>query len=87
MAKPNLEATGLSPATWLQPAAAGTRQRRPRLLVRGGSIGPTDMRGQAWPLPQVASGALRAYTCRGCGTSVSYPGTFRKCPVCGIKWG
>lgn len=29
----------------------------------------------------------RAYVCRGCGTSVSYPGTFRKCPVCGIKWG
>ena len=28
-----------------------------------------------------------AYVCRGCGTSVSYPGTFRKCPVCGIKWG
>jgi rubrerythrin len=27
------------------------------------------------------------YVCRGCGTSVSYPGTFRKCPVCGIKWG
>ncbi len=29
----------------------------------------------------------RAYVCRGRGTSVSYPGTFRKCPVCGIKWG
>ena len=28
-----------------------------------------------------------AYTCRGCGTQVSYPGTFKKCPVCGIKWG
>ena len=28
-----------------------------------------------------------AYICRGCGTSVSYPGTFKKCPVCGIKWG
>jgi len=32
-------------------------------------------------------GAIKAYVCRGCGTSVSYPGTFRKCPVCGIKWG
>ena len=30
---------------------------------------------------------VRAYICRGCGTSVSYPGNFRKCPVCGIKWG
>ena len=27
-----------------------------------------------------------AYTCRGCGTDVSYPERFRKCPVCGIKW-
>ena len=28
-----------------------------------------------------------AYTCRGCGAQVSYPSTFKKCPVCGIKWG
>jgi rubrerythrin len=32
--------------------------------------------------------ALRKpYVCRSCGTETSYPGTFRKCPVCGIKWG
>lgn len=31
--------------------------------------------------------AFAAYICRGCGTAISYPGTFRKCPVCGIKFG
>lgn len=31
--------------------------------------------------------AVRAYVCRGCGTSVTNQGAFRKCPVCGIKWG
>ena len=30
---------------------------------------------------------FRAYVCRGCGTSVTTPGSFRRCPVCGIKWG
>lgn len=30
---------------------------------------------------------MAPYVCRGCGTEVSYPGTFKKCPVCGIKWG
>jgi rubrerythrin len=33
------------------------------------------------------TGSPKAYTCRGCGTSVPYPSTFKKCPVCGIKWG
>jgi len=27
----------------------------------------------------------RAYTCRGCGTSITTPTSFRKCPVCGIR--
>ena len=27
------------------------------------------------------------YICRGCGAEVNYPEKFRKCPVCGIKWG
>lgn len=27
------------------------------------------------------------YTCRGCGTEIASPGSFKKCPVCGIKWG
>lgn len=30
---------------------------------------------------------VSAYVCRGCGTEVSYPDRFTKCPVCGIKWG
>lgn len=30
---------------------------------------------------------LSAYTCRGCGTEVPNKGAFKKCPVCGIKWG
>jgi len=27
----------------------------------------------------------RAYICRGCGTSITTPASFRKCPVCGIR--
>ncbi len=30
---------------------------------------------------------VRAYVCRGCGTLVSYSGSFPQWPVCGIKWG
>lgn len=30
---------------------------------------------------------LKAYTCRGCGGQVTYPERFKKCPMCGIKWG
>jgi len=30
---------------------------------------------------------LRApYICRGCGTSITTPQSFVKCPVCGIKF-
>lgn len=30
---------------------------------------------------------LRAmYVCRSCGTECASPGTFVRCPVCGIKW-
>jgi rubrerythrin len=37
---------------------------------------------------KVLTAILRApYVCRGCGTEVSYPARFKKCPVCGIKWG
>lgn len=28
-----------------------------------------------------------AYTCRGCGIEIPYPGRFKKCPVCGVKGG
>lgn len=28
-----------------------------------------------------------AYICRACGAEVFYPETYKKCPVCGIKWG
>ncbi len=31
--------------------------------------------------------SVRNYTCRGCGTVITYPERFRKCPVCGIKGG
>jgi rubrerythrin len=31
--------------------------------------------------------SLRGYVCRGCGHEVAYQSRFRKCPVCGIKWG
>lgn len=32
--------------------------------------------------------ALRAaYVCRGCGTEIANKASFKKCPVCGIKWG
>lgn len=32
--------------------------------------------------------AFRAmYVCRGCGTEIATPSSFRRCPVCGIKWG
>jgi len=27
------------------------------------------------------------YICRGCGAEVAYPERYKKCPVCGIKWG
>jgi rubrerythrin len=27
------------------------------------------------------------YICRGCGTSITTPNSFKKCPVCGIKFG
>jgi rubrerythrin len=30
---------------------------------------------------------VRGYICRACGTEVMYPEKYRKCPVCGIKWG
>lgn len=30
--------------------------------------------------------AIRGYTCRACGHVTTNQGTFRKCPVCGIKW-
>ena len=26
-----------------------------------------------------------AYTCRGCGTQITTPNSFQKCPVCGIR--
>lgn len=34
-----------------------------------------------------AISAMSGYICRACGTEVMYPGKYRKCPVCGIKWG
>lgn len=30
---------------------------------------------------------MAMYVCRGCGTECAYPSRFKKCPVCGIKWG
>ena len=30
---------------------------------------------------------MAGYVCRACGYVTSYPSNFRKCPVCGIKWG
>lgn len=30
---------------------------------------------------------MAMYVCRGCGYECAYPSRFRKCPVCGIKWG
>lgn len=32
-------------------------------------------------------GRLAAYVCRGCGTKITTPNSFRKCPVCGISLG
>lgn len=29
--------------------------------------------------------SLRGYVCRGCGTVITTPASFRKCPVCGIR--
>lgn len=29
---------------------------------------------------------MKAYICRGCGTSITTPNSFKKCPVCGIKY-
>ncbi|SMH51031.1 hypothetical protein SAMN06295885_3675 [Rathayibacter oskolensis] len=26
------------------------------------------------------------YICRGCGTEIMTPASYRKCPVCGIKY-
>lgn len=31
--------------------------------------------------------AARAYVCRGCGTQITTPSSFKKCPVCGIRIG
>lgn len=31
--------------------------------------------------------AFRGYTCRACGYVTTNQDAFRKCPVCGIKWG
>lgn len=28
----------------------------------------------------------RAYVCRGCGTEITSPESFKKCPVCGITY-
>lgn len=30
---------------------------------------------------------MAAYVCRGCGAEIANKGAFKKCPVCGIKWG
>mgnify|MGYP000981660666 FL=1 len=30
---------------------------------------------------------MAMYVCRSCGYECAYPSRFRKCPVCGIKWG
>jgi rubrerythrin len=30
---------------------------------------------------------MAMYVCRGCGTEIGNKGAFKKCPVCGIKWG
>lgn len=30
---------------------------------------------------------VRGYVCRGCGTVITSPASFKKCPVCGIKYG
>lgn len=27
------------------------------------------------------------YVCRSCGAEIASPGSFIRCPVCGIKWG
>ena len=39
-------------------------------------------------MSKVLTGLVKApYICRGCGAEVAYPERFKKCPVCGIKWG
>ena len=30
---------------------------------------------------------MAIYVCRACGAECAYPARFKKCPVCGIKWG
>lgn len=32
-------------------------------------------------------GPLRSYVCRACGYVTTNQGAFKRCPVCGIKWG
>lgn len=38
-------------------------------------------------MPPVWTQSVRrmAYTCRGCGTQITTPSSFQKCPVCGIR--
>ena len=31
--------------------------------------------------------SMAGYVCRGCGTVIGNQSAFKKCPVCGIKWG
>lgn len=35
----------------------------------------------------LAAERFAMYVCRGCGYECAYPARFKKCPVCGIKWG
>lgn len=34
---------------------------------------------------QLIRDIVAAYVCRGCGTEITTPTSFRKCPVCGIR--
>ena len=58
-----------------------------RWAAGNGCPGAVTVREKEIHVRPLINSVTKAYVCRGCGTSVSYPGTFRKCPVCGIKWG
>ena len=53
------------------------------LLIPSSSF-PTGLGAASHP---ELSGPTAAYVCRGCGTEIVNKNAFRKCPVCGIKFG
>lgn len=66
------------------PITGAHRHQRPEVLTRGPLTPRVIREGGAMSLHL---SVLSAYVCRGCGTEITTPKSFRKCPVCGISLG